>query len=149
MLKFSAIGHLGQDARQGTGGSQPVVNFSLGVKTGFGEKKRDFWLDCALWGARGEKLAEYLKKGQQVYVEGEGGFRTYTDNRDGQQKIVLTCRVSEVELLGSKPANGTGVGHGGDRYQGDPGPQDSGAYGAARSAAAKPAHDQLDDEIPF
>src|SRR4051794_35552795 len=71
MLKFSAIGHLGQDAKSGSGGSQPVVNFSVGCKTGFGDRKKDYWIDCALWGQRGEKLMPYLVKGQQVYVSGE------------------------------------------------------------------------------
>src|SRR3954467_13842583 len=118
MMKFSAIGHLGQDAKTGTGGSQPVVNFSIACKTGFGDRKRDFWVDCALWGQRGEKLLPYLVKGQQVYIEGEGGFRSYTA-RDGMQQTVLTLRAETVELIGSKPANGASTGQSGDRYAGD------------------------------
>src|SRR3954469_6751712 len=121
MLKFSVIGHLGQDAKTGQGGSQPVVNFSVGCKTGFGDRKKDYWVDCALWGQRGEKLLPYLKKGQQVYVEGEGGFRTY-EARNGSQQIVLTLHVDNVELVGSRPSNGTS--HASDeQYQGDPGHQ--------------------------
>jgi single-strand DNA-binding protein len=146
-LKFSAIGHLGQDAKAGTGASQPVINFSVGCKTGFGDRKKDYWVDCALWGQRGEKLMPYLVKGQQVYVEGEGGFRTF-QARDGSQQTVLTLRAETVELIGSKPANGTGAGQDGERYRDDPGPGAS-DYGAARSAAAPPAHDDLDNQIPF
>jgi single-strand DNA-binding protein len=146
MLKFSAIGHLGQDAKAGTGGSQPVVNFSVGCNTGFGDRKRTHFIDCAIWGARGEKLIPYLKKGQQVFISGEGGFRTYQD-RNGKEQVVLTIHVDDLELLGgAKSANGAGAGQGGgDRYQGDPGPQDSGGYGV--TAARAGAHD--DPDIPF
>jgi|SRR4051812_1490993 single-strand DNA-binding protein len=154
MLKFSAIGHLGQDAKSGTGGSQPVVNFSVGCKTGFGDRKKDYWVDCALWGQRGEKLLPYLVKGQQVYIEGEGGFRTYQD-RSGKEQVVLTIHVDDLELLGgAKSANGASTGQGGgdQRHQGDPGPQDRDSYGGTgvRSVATGPAaHDDLDDSIPF
>ena len=150
MLKFSAIGYLGQDAKAGTGDSQPVVNFSIGCKTGFGDRKKDYWVDCALWGQRGEKLLQYLVKGQQVFVSGEGGFRTY-QGRDGKKQVVLTIHVDDLELLDSaKSANGTSAGQGGDeRHRGDPGPGGPDAYGAARSAAGKSARDDLGDAIPF
>ena len=110
MLKFSAIGRLGQDAKSGIGGSQPVINFSVGTKVGFGENKKTLWVDRALGRQRGEKLLPYLVKGKQVFISGEGGFRTYQD-RSGKEQVVLTIHVDDLELLGgAKSANGASTG---------------------------------------
>jgi single-strand DNA-binding protein len=96
MNVFSFTGNLGKDCRKGTG-STAVVNFGVGVKSGFGDKAQTIWIDCALWGKQAEsKLSDYLLKGQQVAVSGELGTREH----DG--KTYLTCRVNSIDLVGGK-----------------------------------------------
>ena len=71
-------GRLGRDAEQKylpTGTA--VLEFSIAVDTGFGDKRRSFWLKCDMFGDRGPKLAQYLTKGQQVAVSGEFDPRQY------------------------------------------------------------------------
>ena len=95
-------GMLGRDAEQKylpTGTA--VLEFSIAVDTGFGDKRRSFWLKCAMFGDRGPKLAQYLTKGQQVAVSGEFDPRPYKD-REGAAAISLELRINSVELLGSK-----------------------------------------------
>ena len=78
-----------------------VLEFSLAVDTGFGDKKTSFWLKCAMFGDRGQKLSQYLLKGQQVIVSGEFSPREYQAG-DGTTKVSLELRVNAVELVGGQ-----------------------------------------------
>lgn len=94
---FSFTGNLGKDCRIGTAGNSTVCNFSVAVKSGFGDKEQSNWVDCALWGKQAEsRLPEYLTKGQQVAVSGELGTREH------EGKTYLTCRVNSIDLVGGK-----------------------------------------------
>lgn len=74
-----------------------VTGFAVAVDEGFGDKKRTLYFDCNFWGARGEKLAQYLTKGSKVAVSGE------LSTRDHDGKTYLTVRVADLTLLGGKP----------------------------------------------
>lgn len=107
MIKLQVIGHLGKDATVNTVNGKNVVNFNLahsekwtdasGVK-----KEKSTWVDCSLW-RDSTAVAAYLKKGQQVFVEGQPEARTYL-KQDGTTGCTLSLRVSNLQLLGS--ANG-------------------------------------------
>lgn len=97
MNVFTFTGNLGKDCRTGNQGGTAVCNFTVAVKSGFGEKEQTLWLDCALWGKQAEsKLPQYLTKGAQVAVSGELG------TKDHEGKTYLTCRVSSISLVGGK-----------------------------------------------
>lgn len=96
MLHTTAIGNLGKDAETKTLQSGKVVcNFSIATK-GRDKDAPTIWVDCAMWGERGKRVAEYLKKGARVAVSGTLGTREYN------QKTYLTLDVQELELLGGK-----------------------------------------------
>jgi single-strand DNA-binding protein len=72
MNVLSFTGNLGNDCRMGQAGQSTVCNFTVAVKSGFGQSEQTLWIDCALWGKQAEsKLPDYLVKGQQVAVSGE------------------------------------------------------------------------------
>nr|DAV52990.1 MAG TPA: Single strand binding protein [Caudoviricetes sp.] len=97
MNVFSATGNLGKDCRKGNAGNTAVLNFSIGVKSGFGDKEQTLWLDCAIFGKQAEsKLGDYLVKGQQVAVSGELGTREH------ESKTYLTLKVNSIDLVGGK-----------------------------------------------
>lgn len=101
MIRIEGIGNLGRDAElkvlpSGTA----VVNWSMGVK-GSRKDAETVWLKCALFGARAEKLAQYLMKGQKVFVRGEGKLRSWTA-QGGKSGTDLEVTVDELELLGGK-----------------------------------------------
>jgi single-strand DNA-binding protein len=96
MNVFTFSGNLGNDCRTGNAGGQSVVNFSVACKAGYGQNEQTNWIDCALWGKRGEALQQYLTKGQQVVVSGELGTREHNG------KTYITCKVNEVSLVGGK-----------------------------------------------
>lgn len=95
-------GRLGRDAETKylQSGNQ-VLEFSAAVDVGYGDKKTTIWPKCALFGERGGKIEQYLKKGTQVAVSGEINLREWK-NSDGETKTSLEVRVDKVELIGSK-----------------------------------------------
>ena len=102
MNLFAATGNLGKDCRKGEAGGTAVLNFSIGVKSGYGDKEQTLWVDCALWGKQAEsKLADYLVKGQKVAVTGELG------QREHEGKNYLTLRVASIDLYGGKSEGGS------------------------------------------
>ncbi len=99
-------GRLGRDSEvKHIPSGTAVLEFSLAVDTGFGDKKSSFWLKCSMFGDRGQKLSQYLLKGQQVIVSGEFSPREYQAG-DGSTKISLDLRVNAVELVGGKQDGG-------------------------------------------
>jgi len=105
MLKLFGIGHLGSDARVNNVGGKEVINFSFAHtdswKDSKGEKQeKTTWVDCSYW-PQSTKIAEFLKKGTQVYVEGNAEVRTY-QKADAGFAASLSCRVHSIQLLGGK-----------------------------------------------
>lgn len=137
---FNAVGRVGRDAvTRYTQGGKAVTGWSLAVDKGWGDNKQTVWLDCSLWGERGEKLAQHITKGDQLGVTGEVGTREH----DG--KTYITLDVRDVRLIGSKQEGqeNAGGGHGGRR---------GGQAQRQRPAPATrqaPPDDFADEDIPF
>lgn len=103
--KVILLGHIGKDAEtKFTPSGVAVCTFSIATNRRWkdqasGEYKEETdWHNCVLW--RSEKLAEYLKKGQQVYLEGRLQTRSYESN--GVKKWTTEVIVSDVALCGGK-----------------------------------------------
>jgi len=111
MIKLTAIGNLGKDAVMNTVSGKNVINFTVAHTEKFkdaqgNQKDKTVWVDCAYWTEK-TGIAPYLKKGTQVYVEGQPDVRTYT-TKEGVNGATLSLRVLSVQLLGSKPNDGGG-----------------------------------------
>lgn len=102
MIHATLVGTLGRDAEIRDAGTTKVVNFSVAVNQGYGEKKTTLWVECAKFGDK-VNIAEYLKKGTQVVVVGEPSLREYA-TKDGANKAQFTLRVSDIKLVGGKGA---------------------------------------------
>lgn len=100
-IRSSFHGSLGRNAEVKTVGDTTVTKFSVANNSGYGDKKKTHWIDCDLWGSRGEKLSMYLTKGQSVLVYGELDLNVY-QAKDGSTKASFKCRVTDLELIGSK-----------------------------------------------
>ena len=102
MNKISATGRIAADAESRyTAGGDAILNFRVASDVGFGDKKTTNWFSCQLWGKRGEALAQYLLKGQQVTVFGSLQLREWT-NKDGVKQLSPDIRVDEIELQGGQ-----------------------------------------------
>lgn len=129
MNVFTGIGRLGRDAEvRHTQAGTPVTTFAVAIDEGFGERKTTTWIDCAMFGERGERVASYIRKGDRIGVTGSIRLDTYT-TRDGVGKSKVALRVQDVTLLGGKqdaprseprPSGGTGpVEHASDGFDDD------------------------------
>ena len=99
---WNSTGNLGNAAEQRlTAGGDSVVSFSVAVKSGYGDKAQTTWVNCAMFGKRGEAVLKYLTKGQLVGVSGEATLRKYT-RKDGVEGVSLDVRVNDLTLLGGK-----------------------------------------------
>jgi single-strand DNA-binding protein len=139
MIVLTATGRVGKDAElRSTQSGDKILSFSVGSDIGFGDRKQTIWLDCSIWGQRGEKLAQYITKGSSVTVIGEFGQRSY-QNKSGETVTATTVKVMEVALQGG----------GQDRQDSQRGYQE--AVQSAPRPNSKPAinNADLDDEIPW
>lgn len=102
MNSCSFSGRLARDAEIKDVGETKVCNLTIGSNVGFGDHKKTLWIECAIWGKKGEALMQYLLKGQQIFVDGELSTREY--EKDGSTKIVFTLRVNNLDF-GSAPKN--------------------------------------------
>jgi single-strand DNA-binding protein len=148
MIKLQVIGNLGKDALVNNVNGKSVINFTVAHTERFkdaqgNQKDRTTWVDCSYWTDR-TAVAPYLKKGTQVYVDGQPDVRAYT-TQDGRQGATLTLRVASVQLLGAKSSDGGSGNEGGaSSYQSTP------SY--SQPATAAPSAGELTeplDDLPF
>jgi len=109
MLKIQLIGRLGQDSIVNDVNGKKVVNFSVAHTEKYknnqgGEVNKTTWVSCAYWTDK-LNIANYLKKGTSVYVEGKPEVKTYTDKNTGNILPQLSMRVSSIQLLSSQNSN--------------------------------------------
>lgn len=110
--KIILIGRLGNDpVQRETKSGVPVVHFSLATSrkrrdTGDGtfDEERPLieetvWHRVVVWGRQAENCAQYLKKGQTVYVE--GSIRTHKyDDKEGIKRWAFEVYADNIGFLG-------------------------------------------------
>lgn len=104
--KIILVGRLGRDAEVKQVSSGCLCVFSLAVSEAWtdksGEKKeRTQWFNVNLWGKLAEILCPYLKKGRQVYVE--GNMLSKDSEKDGIKKTYWAVNAKTVQLVGDAP----------------------------------------------
>lgn len=81
-----------------------VANFTLAVNRPFtnqeGNQDADF-INCVVWRKPAENLANYMKKGNQIGVDGRIQTRTYED-KDGKTVYVTEVVADSVQFLESR-----------------------------------------------
>ena len=141
LYRVTLVGNLGKDAvRRVTPNGTTVVNFTMAttqmIRTRDGRREEHTdWHKIAYFGKPAEAVADYLKKGKQVYVEGRPQPpEKYTD-RDGNERTSVEVRADVLVLLG-----------GGGGRQGGSERDDAGGQG---TPAEVPADTPPEDDIPF
>jgi single-strand DNA-binding protein len=176
--KVIILGTLGRDpeVRNFQNGGK-VVNLRVATSERYkdregNQQERTEWHSVAIFNEKLGEIAErYLKKGNQVYLEGQLETRKWTTN-EGQERytteIVLRQYRGELSLIGGRGQGGAasdegGFG-GGSGFSGDRGGSSGGGFAGGRpsgggSGASKPRSGggggwdapkaDLDDDIPF
>ncbi|EEE5458908.1 single-stranded DNA-binding protein SSB2 [Salmonella enterica subsp. enterica serovar Panama] len=178
--KVILVGNLGQDPEvryMPNGGA--VANLTLATSESWRDKQdgeireHTEWHRVVVFGKLAEIASEYLRKGAQVYIEGQLRTRKWTD-QSGQDKYTTEVVVGQngtMQMLGRRDSQPQ---QGGQQFSGQPQPQTpppaakgegKAAKGAGKAAKGKnaaapqqpPAKPQppqnewppMDDDIPF
>lgn len=109
MNRSVIVGRLTKDVDlRYTQNGKAVGNFTLAVNRPFKNKQtNDFdadFINCVAWGKQAENLAQYMKKGSQVGVDGRIQTRTY-DDRDGKTVYVTEVVADNIQFLESRKDN--------------------------------------------
>ncbi len=111
MIKIQIIGNVGVDAQIKQVGTNQVLEFTVAHNekwtTDQGPQERTVWVKVARWYKGGDPVgvAQYLKKGQKVYCEGQPEVRAWIDkNPDAESlplaRAELSMKCINIELLG-------------------------------------------------
>lgn len=105
MLKSIVIGNLGADAEVKNNNGREFYTFRVAhtetfTQTDGTETRQTIWVDCI--GSNFKNVVPYLKKGQQVYVEGNVSLRVYSSKIDRCMKAGITLHVETLNLIGGK-----------------------------------------------
>ncbi len=117
------IGRLGQDPnvrylQSGTA----VASFSIAVgdvyKNKSGEKVESTeWVNVEAWGKVAELCAQYLSKGDKVFISGPMKTQSWED-AEGVTKYKTLITIKDLQFLNTKGSDGNGGGKGGGKSGG-------------------------------
>lgn len=108
--KVMVIGHLGRDPEMRyTPSGKPVTTFTVASSRTWnssdGEKHSETeWFTIVTWGNLAEICNQYLKKGQQVYIEGRLQTRRWDDS-EGVKHSTVEIVANEMMMLGERREN--------------------------------------------
>lgn len=97
------------------------------------------YFDVTVWGAQGERCAQYLAKGRPVAIDGRLEWREW-EAQDGAKRQAVEVVADTVQFLGSREGGEGGSGGGGGGYIPSDTPQ---------PASADFPTSPTDDDIPF
>lgn len=102
MLQINAIGFVGNNAKIEEKENNSLITFSVCTSEKRKNKSGEYievsqWINCFYYVAKNSKLAEYIKQGNQIFVQGSASF-AITENNNF--KIYLT--VQNISLLTNK-----------------------------------------------
>jgi single-strand DNA-binding protein len=143
--KVILVGHLGQDPEcKYMPNGKAVVNLRVATSEQWKDKQtgdpqeRTEWHSVVAYEKLAEIIAEYARKGTQLYVEGSLRTRKWQD-KEGKDRYTTEIVSREIQMLGRAPSDSTA-------------PQNQGP--AEGTAAANMARNQapsedFNDDVPF
>lgn len=112
--KVILVGNLGKDPEvRHLDNGRAVANFSMATSETYknrqGERVTNTeWHNVVLWTPLAEIAEKFLRKGNQVYIEGKLTTRSW-DDQDGNKRYTTEVVGREMTLLGSREDNAGGA----------------------------------------
>lgn len=145
------LGNLGRDPELRTSGSTPLCTFNLATSRRYRDgqgtvQTKTTWHRCVSFGKQAETIAQYVKKGDPIYVRGRYESREY--EKDGVKHTIYEVSVEEFKFMGNRDKNES---TGNTQQAAAPAPAP-----APRQAAPAPQRDAYgqqtyasNDDVPF
>ena len=163
--KCMIIGNLGRDPEMRyTPGGQAVTQFSVATNRNYRDPQGEWqseteWFRVVVWGDQGERVAEYLRKGHKVYVEGRIQTRQWEDQSGNKRYTteLIANRVTSLErrdrdgdapFPGDSPAGASG-GSSGSSGSGSGGSQGGSQGGGSTASSGTTSSSEDFDDLPF
>lgn len=110
--RVQLIGRLGNDPEVKTLESgKSLARFSIATNDYYtndkGERVEETqWHNITAWGKKAEVVSKYLKKGEEVVLEGKLIHRSYETSK-GEKRYITEINMSEMLMLGSSGKTST------------------------------------------
>ncbi|WP_372751118.1 single-stranded DNA-binding protein [Labilibaculum sp.] len=110
--KVILVGNVGKDPEvKYLDNGVAVANFSLATSETYNNKNGEKvtqteWHNIVVWRKLAEITETYIKKGMQIYVEGQIRTRSWED-KDGVKRYTTEILGSTIQMLGRKNENGS------------------------------------------
>ena len=96
--KAIIMGRLTRDPEiRHTNSGKAVMNFTVAVESGYGDKKQTDFINCVAWGNQAEFMIDYFTKGMMIIVIGRISTRSW-DSQDGRKNYTTEVVASEVSF---------------------------------------------------
>lgn len=103
MNKVFLIGRLSRDPELiHTSNNTPFcqINVAISRPVGQGKEPETDFINVVVWNKQAENLVKYVKKGNQIAIEGRIQTRSY-DNEEGKKVYVTEVLANHVEFIGN------------------------------------------------
>jgi single-strand DNA-binding protein len=160
--KVILVGRLGNDPEvRYTATGSAMANISLATSENWkdkqtGEKQeRTEWHRIVFYDKLAEIVAQYLRKGSLIYVEGRLQTRKWQD-QNGQDRYTTEIIARDMTMLGSKSENSGTASYSAPAAPSSYAPAASSNMGSQQQSAPRPSApppsmspDNFDDDVPF
>jgi len=149
--KVILVGNLGADPEtRYTPSGTAVANIRVATTKAWKDKnsgeqqERTEWHRVVMFNRLAEIAGEYLKKGSQVYLEGELRTNKWQD-KEGNDRYTTEIIANDMQMLGGRGGGGGSSSYGDAPSQGGGG----GGQGGGGGGRQQTPPDDFDDDIPF
>ena len=101
--KIILLGHAGKEPESRDVNGNIVTSFTLATNESYKDKSGNKhtsteWHNIVVWGPLAKVAADYIKKGNLVYLEGKVQTRSW-DDKDGNKRYTTEVNVRELKLM--------------------------------------------------
>ena len=102
MNQVCLVGNIAKDLElRYTPQGKAVIDLSVAVNEGYGDKKSVSFFDCIVWEKQAENCNQYLTKGSKVGITGSLRQQKWQD-KEGKNRYKIIINAHRVEFLSTK-----------------------------------------------
>ena len=100
MLRLAVIGNVGKDPEVSFAkeSGTTLCKFSVATSKKIKGEEKTQWINVTCFGKTAENVGQYLKKGREVYVDGDLEVREYV-TKEGKAGVSVDLAASQVKFL--------------------------------------------------
>ena len=145
--RWIGVGNLTRDPElRFTQGGVPVASFGIAINRPRSKTEEVDFFDVNVWRELGETVANYKKKGDQVYIEGRLQYRTW-EAQDGSKRSKVDIVADNIQFLRNAGDRKDEGGHGARQRQESDGARRNTGRGGREQAVGVDESDF--EDIPF